>query len=172
MITAKNTHAPLGRYQSEVVSPLQTMITCGTSGQMLIVYHPGLSSFPTTIVSKFAEGATSRNWIVDISTVSHESPRDMAHYDSIMILSPVYGGIPQVAISTYLASVNLLGKPVVAILTSGSGSPKPMQDLITQVKAANGRNLAQASYIAGIRMTEQLTDAYQLGANQSLIDAR
>ncbi|OLS15302.1 MAG: flavodoxin [Promethearchaeota archaeon CR_4] len=158
--------------QREVITPLETVNASGTTGRILVIYHPGLSSFPSGIARKFAEGAASKNWIIDLSTVSHESPSTVTMYNLIVILSPVYGGKPQTVISTYLTSVDFQSKPVVAILTYGMADPvDAMTNLTSQITAAHGTNLLQATYLAGVITTEQFSSAYQLGANQSLIDA-
>jgi len=147
----------------DTTSPLETRNPSGTTGYMLIVYRPGISSFPADVMNKFAEGAISTGWKLDISTVSEISPKDISKYDLIVILSPVYMGAPQAEIATYLSSVDLLQKPVVSILACGSNTGLPaMNKLVAQISAANGTNLVQAAFNINGNRDQVLVEANQL----------
>jgi len=91
----------------------------------LLVYQPGMSSFPTDIAYGFAKGLAENGWRVEITTASNQAPTNVSKYSLLVLVFPIYGDAPGKAIVHYIERTeNLLG--VETFLLSGSAGKNPL----------------------------------------------
>jgi hypothetical protein len=128
------------RLDRDTVTPLTVAYPDGAAGKALIVYQPGLSSFPQRVTAAFAEGLAASGWQVSTTTASNEATDAVTSYDLIILGSPVYGGAPGKPLTRYIERVgDFRGKPVVILLTA-AGDAEPAIKLTEQmVSRAHGR---------------------------------
>jgi hypothetical protein len=62
----------------EVVTPVTVLNPQGSTGKALVVYYPGMSSFPTLISKAYAQGLVEAGWRVDLTTASTKTPTDLS----------------------------------------------------------------------------------------------
>lgn len=109
---------------AEIIRDVEIKNPDGTKGTVFVVFRPGLTSFNEAVVNQYIRGLVDSNWSVAVTTSSSQTPTNVTEYDLIVLASPTNGGQPHASILEYLTRVNLLGKPVVLILTSaGMGGP-------------------------------------------------
>jgi flavorubredoxin len=122
----------------DVVSPIVVVNSEGTK-TALVVYQPGLSSFPRDVSYAFGNGLASSGWRVEITTASSQTPSDLSKYDLLVLGFPAYGGNPGTAIVRYVDRLaNLFGINTV-IIACAAGSTGASVDTIKQkVQAAGG----------------------------------
>jgi flavorubredoxin len=104
---------------TEIVRDLEIQNPDGSTGTVFVVFRPGLTGFNEGVVNEFIRGLVDSDWRVEVTTCSRQTPTNVTAYDLIVLGSPVNGGRPHEAMLAYLTRVNLQGKPVVLILTSG-----------------------------------------------------
>jgi flavorubredoxin len=135
--------AVLGAYagltlNKDVVSGIDIVNPDG-SKSALIVYQPGLSSFPRDVSYAFGNGLAASGWRVEITTASSQAPSDLSKYDLLVLGFPCYGANPGTAIIRYVDRLaNLQGTNTV-IVACAAGSPGGSVDTMKQkVQAAGG----------------------------------
>jgi len=127
------------RMSHEVVSPVQVLNPDGEKGTALIVYHPGMSSFPRRVTYAFAEGLASAGWRAEITTASSEAPADTSGYDLIVLSGPAYGGSVAQPVRDYLRRLGDLGGKRSVLIVAGAGSTdKAVSEMEQLLLAANG----------------------------------
>jgi hypothetical protein len=136
--------ATLGAYafasiDKDVVSPI-VVINAGGVRTALVVYQPGLSSFPRDVCYALADGLASSGWRVEITTASPEAPSNFSLYSLLTLAYPIYGGKPGNAIMRYIDRLSdLNGTNTVIIACQGGTNPSPSIDTMKQkVQAING----------------------------------
>ncbi|TGQ32421.1 hypothetical protein [Mesorhizobium sp. M00.F.Ca.ET.216.01.1.1] len=128
------------RLNEETVTPLTVSNPDGTAGKALVVYQPGLSSFPKRVTEAFSEGLVASGWQVSTTTASSKAPAAVAGYDLIILSSPVYGGAPGKPLARYIERVADFGRKPVVVLLTGAGDVEPAIKLTEQmVVRAGGR---------------------------------
>jgi flavorubredoxin len=122
----------------DVVSGVDVVNPNG-SKTALIVYQPGLSSFPRDVSYAFGDGLASSGWRVEITTASSQAPSDLSKYSLLVLGFPCYGASPGTAIIRYVDRLaNLQGINTV-IVACAAGSPGGSVDTMKQkVQAAGG----------------------------------
>jgi flavorubredoxin len=122
----------------DVVSGIDVVNPNG-SKTALIVYQPGLSSFPRDVSYAFGNGLASSGWSVEITTASSQAPSDLSKYGLLVLGFPCYGASPGTAIIRYIDGLaNLQGINTV-IVACAAGSPGGSVDTMKQkVQAAGG----------------------------------
>lgn len=100
-----------------VASSPVTLGTDGTAGRIVVVYHPGGSSFPTKVATQLGEEAARRGYIVDLMTADPTAVFDPSGYSAIVFGSPVYGAHVRPPIKDFVDTNAPFGMPVFAVLT-------------------------------------------------------
>jgi flavorubredoxin len=85
----------------DVVSGIDILNTQGNKSA-LIVYQPGLSSFPKDTSYAFGYGLAEAGWRVEITTASSQAPTELSKYSLLVLGFPTYGAEPGTAIVRYL----------------------------------------------------------------------
>jgi flavorubredoxin len=116
-------------------------------------------------MNEFIRGLVDSDWRVEVTTCSHQTPTNVTAYDLIALGSPVNGGKPHEAMLAYLTRVDLQGKPVVLILTSGGIGGTSMDFFRNATIDANGAvhstlqfqifesDAGERAYLAGTEIT-------------------
>lgn len=153
-----------GVISSEVVSEIEVINADGDK-TALVVYQPGLSSFPRDASYAFADGLASSGWRVEITTASPQAPSDFSKYSLLTLAYPVYGGAPGTAIVNYAKRIsNLDGINTVIIALQGGTEPSLTIDTLKQqVQAANGTFYTGLSLSTGD--SSAIESARQAGSN-------
>jgi hypothetical protein len=124
----------------DTVTPLAVANPDGTAGKALIVYQPGLSSFPQRVTAAFADGLAASGWQVSTTTASSQATAAVAGYDVIILGSPVYAGAPGKPLARYIERVrDFNGKPVVILLTAAGDAQPAIKLTEHMVAQAHGR---------------------------------
>ena len=113
------------RIDQETVTRVAIANPDGKTGRALIVYQPGLSSFPKRMTEAFGEGLAASGWQVSTTTASSEAPRSVAGYNLVVLASPVYGGAPAKPLVRYVEQVSDFGGKPVVVLLAGAGTVEP-----------------------------------------------
>jgi flavorubredoxin len=109
------------------------------SKSALIVYQPGLSSFPRDVSYAFGNGLAASGWRVEITTASSQAPSDLSKYTLIVLGFPCYGASPRTAIIRYVDRLTNLQGINAVIVACAAGSPGGSVDTMKQkVQAAGG----------------------------------
>jgi hypothetical protein len=128
------------RLNQETVTPLAVTNPNGTAGKALIVYQPGLSSFPEKVIVAFAEGLIASGWQVSTTTASSQAPAAVAGYNLIILGSPVYADAPGKPLARYIERVaDFGGRPVVILLMAARGAETAIKLTEQMVAKAAGR---------------------------------
>lgn len=128
------------RLNQETITPLTVRNPEGTAGNALLVYQPGLTDFQTRVSEAFADGLADAGWRVALTTASREAPADLEAFDLIVLGSPVYGGRPGKALSSYVEQVgDFAGKPVALVLTAAGDVQPAIEFSESLVEKAGGR---------------------------------
>jgi flavorubredoxin len=115
----------------DVVSPID-VVNAGGSKTALVVYQPGLSSFPRDVSYAFGSGLAASGWRVEITTASSHAPSDVSNYSLLVLGFPIYGGSPGTAIVRYADRLTSLHGTNVVIVACGAGSPGESVDAMKQ----------------------------------------
>jgi len=122
----------------DVVSGIDILNASG-SKTALIVYQPGLSSFPRDVSYAFGNGIAASGWRVEITTASSQAPSDLSNYSLLVLGFPIYGGSPGTAIIRYVDRLANLHGISTVVVACGAGSPGGSVDTMKQkVQAAGG----------------------------------
>jgi hypothetical protein len=128
------------RLDRDTVTPLTVANPDGAAGKALLVYQPGLSSFPQRVTAAFAEGLVASGWQVSTTTASSEATDAVTSYDLIILGSPVYGGASGKPLTRYIERVgDFRGKPVVILLTAAGDAEPAIKRTEQMVTLAHGR---------------------------------
>lgn len=131
----------------EVASGLSTLNATGQRGRALLVYHPGLSTFPKQVTGSFADGLVRAGWRVDMTTASAQAPGDVRDYELIVLGTPVYGDAAARPLSAYVDRVrDFHAKAVVLVFTAAGDANPAMDKAAAQISAFNGRVLGRYGY--------------------------
>ena len=112
----------------------------GTTGNAFVVIRPGVGSTQDDVTDAMIEGLVKADWRVE-STSTHEgTPTNVSGYDMFVFGTPTYGSQPHGTLKDYLKRVDLQGKPVVLLVTSGGdeGGNAASKVLREAVEDANG----------------------------------
>lgn len=105
----------------------------------LILYHPGLTSFSHDMAYAYADGLSSNDWRVEITTPSIQAPTDLSKYDLLVILSNTYAFTPDKPTTGQLERMGDLNGIQTVLITLGAGSAQESkQSLESMVTASNG----------------------------------
>lgn len=125
--------------QMEKVTGLDTKNSDGKSGKILVVYHPGLSSFQKDVTMSFVRGLVERDYIVDITTPSSKTTTEINGYELIVLGAPTYGFAPAKPMENYIKRVvDFKGKKIVAILTGSGSTDESLAKMKELIEIANG----------------------------------
>lgn len=125
------------RINKDVVSGIDVLNTSG-SKTALVVYQPGLSSFPRDVTYSFANGLASSGWRVEITTASSQTPSNLSKYSLLVLGFPVYGSVPGAAILRYVERVSNLNGIRTVIIALSAGPNKSIDVMKQKLQAANG----------------------------------
>jgi flavorubredoxin len=124
----------------DTVTPIVIANPEGRTGKVLLVYHPGLSSFQENAMTAFAEGLVASGWQVSTTTASNQAPSSVTGYDLIALGSPVYSRAPANPLTRYIKRVaDFGGKPVVIVLTAAGNASGAIELTEKMVAEAKGR---------------------------------
>jgi flavorubredoxin len=122
----------------DVVSPIDVINSEGGK-TALVVYQPGLSSFPKDVSYAFGNGLASNGWRVEITTASSQTPSDLSKYKLLVLGFPAYGGSPGTAIVRYIDRLaNLNGINTIIIACAGGSTGTSVDTMKQKVQAAGG----------------------------------
>ena len=122
----------------DVFSEIEVINSNG-SESALIVFQPGLSSFPREIMYAFGEGLAASGWRVEITTASLQAPSDLSKYNLLVLGFPVYGGSPGTAVVRYVERLTNLEGIDTVVVACAAGSPGESAEVMRQkVEAAGG----------------------------------
>lgn len=124
------------QYQAESPQPLDllTLNPQGTRPAVLLVYHPGLSPFPTRVSWEVAQGLAAQGLRVDVATASTRAPTDLAAYDAVVVVTPTYWWTPAVPVLDWVEAAGLQGKSVAAVVTASGQGQKSLERLTAALK--------------------------------------
>jgi hypothetical protein len=153
-----------GILSREMVSEID-ILNDGGNKTALVLYQPGVSSFPKDASYAFANGLVSSGWRVEIMSASPKTPVDLSKYTLLTLAYPVYGGAAGTAVVNYINRVSDLGGIYTMILACGGGDTgetlqSPLRALVL---AANG------TFYKGLSLSNQdssaLDVARQIGSD-------
>ena len=150
----------------EIIRDVETYNSTGTKGSVFVVFRPGLTSFNEDVVDGFVSGLVDADWRVEITTSSQQTPTNVSAYDLIVLGSPTNGAQPHQAMQDYLTRVNLLGKPVVLIITSGGIGLNAVTSFRNSTINANG--IVHSELMFHIFESDAIDRAYTAGTEISL----
>jgi len=115
----------------EVVSGIDTLNPQG-SKTALIVYQPGLSSFPKDTSYAFGNGLVEAGWKVEITTASPQAPKELSNYSLLVLGFPTYGAQPGTAIVRYLDGLGHLNGIETVLVSCAAGDANESAAIIQQ----------------------------------------
>jgi len=133
------------RIRREVASPLDVR-NGAASARALIVFHPGLSNFPTAVTEGFAAGLVDAGWRVEVTTASVEAPLVLDAYDLLVVVAPTYWWTPARPLLRYVEHLaDLQAKPAVAIVTGAGSTERSQRTLATALRQRGARVVRELS---------------------------
>ncbi len=127
------------KINSDYVSGIEVLNADGAQN-VLIIYHPGLSSFMKDVAYAFADGLVENGWRVEITTASSQAPTDLSGYSLLALGSPVYADGPSPTIKRHVERIgDLTGIDTVLLVTSGGsdgGAEAAMQQTVEEHNGA------------------------------------
>ncbi len=125
--------------QMEKETDLKSINSQGKSGNVLVIYHPGLSSFQEDVTYSFVKGLVERDYAIEITTSSSKTTTDISKYDLIVLGMPTYGGGLAKPMENYLARIDdLEGKKVVIIITGAGSTDESVTNMKEFIAMRNG----------------------------------
>jgi flavorubredoxin len=115
----------------DVVSGIDILNSQG-SKSALVVYQPGLSSFPRDVSYAFGNGLAQAGWRVEITTASAQAPKDLSSYNLLVLGFPTYGAQPGTAIVRYLDGLGNLHGIETVIVSCAAGNANESAVVIQQ----------------------------------------
>lgn len=123
----------------EKETDLKSINSQGKSGNVLVIYHPGLSSFQEDVTYSFVKGLVERDYAIEITTSSSKTTTDISKYDLIVLGMPTYGGGLAKPMENYLARIDdLEGKKVVIIITGAGSTDESVTNMKEFIAMRNG----------------------------------
>jgi hypothetical protein len=116
----------------------------GGRSAALVVYHPGISTFPGDIAEAFAAGLDDAGWRVAITTASAATPVALGEYDLLVVVAPTYWWTPARPVLRWVGRLEDLGGKPVAVLVTGLGSTHRAQRVLASAVRARGGTVAFA----------------------------
>jgi hypothetical protein len=98
----------------------------------LIVYQPGLSSFPKDNSYAFGNGLAEAGWRVEITTASSQAPKELSSYSLLVLGFPTYGAKPGTAIVRYLDGLGNLHGIETVLISCAAGNANESAAVIQQ----------------------------------------
>lgn len=98
-----------------------------------VVYHPGGSTFPKSVVTELGKDLAAKGCRVTIMTAHPALELTQSEYDALVLCSPVYGGEIRPPLEDFVRRTAPFSIPVFAIITGG----------ISGVEEANLRRLSE-----------------------------
>jgi flavorubredoxin len=74
----------------EIIRDFETLNPDGLEGEALVVFRPGISLFQEDMTNAFVEGLVEKDWIVNITTSSSQTPINIHDYDLLVLGTPTY----------------------------------------------------------------------------------
>lgn len=153
------------RIRREVASPLDVR-NGAASARALVVFHPGLSDFPTAVTEGFAGGLVDAGWRVEVTTASMEAPLVVDAYDLLVVVAPTYWWTPARPVLRYVGHLaDLQSKPAVAIVT-GAGSTGRSQRILAAALRERGALVIRELSLWTMRPNKE--DEYTRRTNQAV----
>jgi flavorubredoxin len=122
----------------DVVSGIDILNAQGNKSA-LIVYQPGLSSFPKDTSYAFGDGLAEAGWRVEITTASSQAPKELSKYSLLVLGFPTYGAKPGTAIVRYLDGLgNLHGIETVLVSCAAGNSNESAAVMQQKVQSESG----------------------------------
>lgn len=87
----------------------------------LVVYHPGLSGFTSSVAGALAEGLVDAGWRTDVAPVSRAAPSDLSLYGLVVAVSPTYWWTVARPVRTWIGRATGLGRTVAVVTGAGQG---------------------------------------------------
>lgn len=131
------------RIRRAIVTPVTVRHPEGRASA-LVVYHPGISTFPHDIADGFAAGLAEAGWRVAITTASVSAPVALGEYDLLVVLAPTYWWTPARPVLRYVDRLEDLGGKPVAVLVTGLGSTHRSQRVLEAAVRERGGTVAFA----------------------------
>ena len=128
----------------------------------LIVYHPGLSSFSHDVSYAFAEGLTTNNWLVEVTTPSTEAPTDLSKYDLIVISSNTYGFNPDTPTTHHLERIGDLKGIETVLITLGAGSAEESQKIFENLVDSHNGTIIESLLLYSLAPNENNKKATEI----------
>ncbi|KYC49425.1 MAG: hypothetical protein APG12_01513 [Candidatus Methanofastidiosum methylothiophilum] len=126
--------------QMEKLTGLETINPEGKSGKVLVVYHPGVSSFQKDVTMSFVRGLVEIDYVVDITTPSSKTTTEIANYDLVVLGAPTYGFAPAKPIENYIKRVaDFKEMRIVSILTGAGSTDESVEKMKELILMTNGR---------------------------------
>ena len=151
---------------AEIVRDVEIQNSDGSKGTVFVVFRPGLTGFNEGVVNAFIRGLVDSDWRVEVTTCSEQTPTNVTSYDLIVLGSPVNGDQPHQSMQNYLTRVDLEGKPVVLILTSGGLVTEAMDRFKNATLEVNGQIHSELIY--QIVESDAADRAYTAGSEISI----
>ena len=130
------------KINNDYTSDIDVLNADGTE-TVLIIYHPGLSSFMKDVVYAFADGLVENDWRVEVTTASSQAPTDLSAYSLLVLGSPVYADSPSATIKRHVERIGgLSGMSTVLLVTSG-GSDGGAEASMQQTVEENGGTVVE-----------------------------
>ncbi len=125
--------------EREQPRPPEELNAIASGPAALVVYHPGLSDFPDSVVRAFAGGLAERGWRVRIASASRKTPVDLSQFQLVVLASPVYWWMPARPLTNYVRRVgDLGGRPTVVLLTAAGQGDRALDVMRRLVERRNG----------------------------------
>ncbi len=128
----------LFKINTDYVSGIDVLNANG-SETVLVIYHPGISSFMKDVIYAFADGLVENGWRVEITTASSQTPTAMSNYSLLVLGSPIYAGSPSPTIKRHISRIGDLQEiDTVIIFTSGGVQESSVMPLKQAIEEHNG----------------------------------
>jgi hypothetical protein len=133
----------------DVVSGIDIINPQG-SKTALIVYQPGLSSFPKDNSYAFGNGLAEAGWRVEITTASSQAPKDLSSYNLLVLGFPTYAAQPGTAIVRYLDGLGNLRGIDTVIVSCAAGNANESAAIIQQKVQSQSGTIKEAIYLTSM----------------------
>lgn len=126
------------------------------AGKVLIVYHPGGSSFTKEVVRSFGEGIASKGYTVTIESAGSKIKSVIEDYKMVILASPVYNKQPRPPLKEFVERNSLKNLPVYLILT-GSHTKRvqsELENIAPLISKSGGKLIGNKKYTKKVSMEE------------------
>jgi hypothetical protein len=153
-----------------VRSETVTVGTDGASGRIAVVYHPGGSPFPKTVVTRLGEELASRGYVVDLMTAYPDIVFEPDIYRALVLGSPVYGAKIRPPINEFVSANAPFAMPVFAVLTGWFGDLYETYDLPALVAFLDQAGVQLAGAVKIVSSADENRLGEQVGLLADQID--